>query len=48
MKNDQKKDSLKIVINGKPVKLMFVTDANTEAADFIKKTLINAYIIKVV
>ncbi len=47
-KNDQKQDSLKIVINGKLVTLLFAPDPNTEAADFIKKTLINAFLIKAV
>lgn len=47
-KNDQKQDSLKIVINGKTVILLFSPDPNTEASNFIKKTLINAYLMKVV
>lgn len=48
MKNEQKQDSLKIIINGKPVTLQFAPEPNPEAADFIKRTLINAFLIKVV
>lgn len=44
----QKQDSLKIIINGKSVTLQFKSDPNIEAANFIKKTLINAFLIKVV
>lgn len=47
-KNDQKQDSMKITINGKPVTLLFAPEPNPKAADFIKKTLINAYLIKAV
>lgn len=38
-KNDTKQDMLKIQIAGKPVTLHFATD-------FIKKTLVNAYLLK--
>jgi len=48
IKNDQKRDSLKIIINGKPVTLLFDRDPNIEAADFIKKTLINAFLVKAI
>lgn len=39
---------MKIIINGKLVTLLFAHDPNTKAADFIKKTLINAFLVKVV
>lgn len=45
---NQKQNSLKIIINGKLVTLIFQSAPNNEAADFIKKTLINAYLIKAV
>ena len=45
---NKKPEIIKIQINGKPVTLMFATEPNKEAADFIKKTLINAYLIKAV
>jgi hypothetical protein len=48
IKNDQKRDSLKIVINGKPITLLFASDPNPEAANFIKKTLVNAFLLKAV
>lgn len=47
-KNDTKQDMLKIQIAGKPVTLLFATEPNTAAADFIKKTLVNAYLLKAV
>jgi hypothetical protein len=47
-KNDKKKDVLKLEIAGKPVTLRFATEPNTTAADFIKKTLVNAYLLKAV
>lgn len=43
-----KAETVKIQINGKPVMLFFTPEPNREAADFIKKTLINAYMIKAV
>lgn len=45
MKNaeNQKLESLKIIINGKPVTLKFASTPNTEASNFIKQTLIMAY-----
>lgn len=46
--NDQKKNSLKIIINSKTVTLKFAPEPNPEAADFIKKILINAFLVKAV
>ena len=46
--NDQKKNSMKIIINSKTVTLKFAQEPNSQAADFIKKTLINAFLVKVV
>lgn len=43
-----KNDTLKLQIKGKPVTLIFEPEPNKEAADFIKKTLINAFLIKAV
>ncbi len=43
-----KTETVKIIISGKPITLFFAPEPNKEAADFIKKTLINAYLIKVV
>lgn len=48
IETNQKKNTMKIIINGKPVTLFFISEPNNEAADFIKKTLINAYLIKAV
>lgn len=50
MKNveNQKRESIKIVINGKPVILQFSSAPNTEASNFIKQTLIKAYLFKTV
>lgn len=45
--NDQKK-TMKIIINSKTVTLKFAQEPNHQAADFIKKTLINAFLVKVV
>jgi hypothetical protein len=41
-----KEGNITITINGKLITLSFASEANTEAADFIKKALINAYIVK--
>ena len=41
-------DRMKIEINGKKVNLFFQCEPNTSAAEFIKKTLINAYAMKAV
>jgi len=46
--SNAKPKTMKIQINGKTVTLFFTTEPNKEAADFIKKTLINAYLIKAV
>lgn len=50
MKKDeyQKQETMKITVNGKTVTLFFMSEPNHEAADFIKKTLLNAYLIKAV
>lgn len=47
LKDDLKQDSIKLIINGKPITLLFSHEPNKEAAGFIKKTLIKAYTIKV-
>jgi len=47
-KNETKQASLKIVVAGKPVTLRFASELNPEAADFIKKTLVSAYMLKAV
>ena len=47
-KNNTKQDVLKIEIAGKPVTLHFTSEPNTAAADFIKKTLVGAYLLKAV
>ena len=44
----QKRETLKITVNGKRVTLFFMPEPNYEAAEFIKKTLLNAYLIKAV
>jgi hypothetical protein len=46
MNNDLKKNSLKININDKMVTLKFTSEPNIGVADFVKKTLINAFLIK--
>jgi hypothetical protein len=43
-----KSETLEIKVNGKSVTLIFSPEPNKEAAEFIKKTLINAYLIKAV
>lgn len=47
-KNETKQDILKIEVAGNPVTLRFATEPNPEAANFIKKTLVSAYMLKVV
>lgn len=47
-KENEKSDILKTEVNGKPVTLLFTPEQNNEAADFIKRTLINAYLIKAI
>lgn len=43
---DKKAESIKVQINGIPVTLFFAPEPNKEAADFIKKALINAYVVR--
>lgn len=43
---NQNRESLKIIINGKPVILQFSSAPNTEASDLIKQTLIKSYVYK--
>lgn len=43
-----KPETVKVQINDKTVTLFFALEPNKEASDFIKKTLINAYLIKAV
>ena len=43
---DKKTESIKVQINGIPVTLFFAPEPNKEAADFIKKALINAYVVR--
>ncbi len=43
-----KPETVKIQISGKTVTLFFTPEPNREAADFIKRTLINSYLIKAV
>lgn len=44
--NDLKKNSLKLTINDKLVTLTFAAEPNLEVAEFIKKILINSFLIK--
>lgn len=44
--NDLKKNSLKLIINDKLVTITFAPEPNLEVAEFIKKTLINSFLIK--
>ena len=46
--NGQANDRMKIEINGKKINLIFQNEPNVSAADFIRKTLINAYAMKAV
>jgi hypothetical protein len=43
---DKNAETIKIQINGMPVTLFFAPEPNKEAANFIKKALINAYVIR--
>ncbi|MDR1772382.1 hypothetical protein [Lacrimispora aerotolerans] len=43
---NQKNESLKIIINGRLVILQFTSNPNTEVSNFIKQTLIKAYRVK--
>ena len=47
-KNVIKQDVLKLEVAGKPVILRFAPEPNPEAANFIKKTLVSAYMLKAV
>ena len=46
VQNTQKQDSIKVIVNGKPITIFFASEPNKEAADYIKKALINAYLVK--
>lgn len=46
--NNKATDCMKIEVNGKKINLIFQREPNISAADFIKKTLINAYAMKAV
>lgn len=46
--NIQRDTSIKIVINGKSVSLFFSPQPNYEAADYIKKSLMNGYTLKAI
>lgn len=47
-KTEKKQDTMQIVVNEKCVTLFFIPEPNHEAAGFIIKTLLNAYLIKAV
>lgn len=47
-KNAIKQAALKIEVAGKPVTLRFAPEPNSEAANYIKKTLVSAYLLKAV
>ncbi len=47
-KNNSKQNILKLEIAGKPVTLHFASEPNTTAAEYIKKTLVSAYMLKAV
>ena len=42
----QKQDSITVIVNGRPITIFFASEPNKEAADYIKKALINAYLVK--
>ena len=46
--NNNAINRMKIDINGKKMNLIFQHEPNASAAEFIKKTLINAYTMKAV
>ena len=46
--NSNATERMKIEINGKKVNLIFQSEPNVSAAEFIRKTLINAYTMKAV
>ena len=41
-------DSISIEINGKKVNLIFQNEPNSLAAEFIRKTLLNAHAVKII
>lgn len=45
---DTRAETIRIQVNGLPVTLLFSAEPNKEAADFIKKALINAYVVRTV
>lgn len=47
-KTEKKKDTMQIVVNGKCVTLFFIPEPNHEAAGFIKKTLLDACLLRAV
>jgi len=47
-RTEKKQVTMKIVVNGKSVRLYFMQEPNHEASAFIKKTLLDAYLIKAV
>ena len=46
VQSNKKQDSIKVMVNGKPITIFFASEPNKEAADYIKKALINAYLVK--
>lgn len=46
--NSNATERMKIEINGKKVNLIFQIEPNVSAAEFIRKTLLNAYTMKAV
>ena len=46
--NSNATERMKIEINGKKVNLIFQSEPNVSAAEFIRKTLLNAYTMKAV
>jgi len=48
MTDNQKQDTIKTIINGKPVTLFFTQQLNNKAADFIKKALLDTYFAKAI
>ncbi|WP_164473193.1 hypothetical protein [Clostridium sp. E02] len=44
--NELRKKSIKLTINDKIITLTFASEPNIEVAEFIKKTLINSFLIK--
>lgn len=46
--SNMKPEAMKITVNDRPVTLFFLSEPNKKAGDYIKKMLINAYLIKIV